>query len=278
MFLVTGAGGQLAACLKFLKFQAIYADSKVLDITDMQAIQHFISHHKITFIINCAAYTAVDKAESESEQAYKVNVLGAENLAKTNLPLIHISTDYVFDGTNYMPYTEQDAPCPIGVYGQTKLQGEQAILTHARQAVIIRTSWLYSEFNHNFLKTIVRLGQEKSCLNVVADQVGTPTYAVDLAEIMIDIAQKMQQSPQNDTKEIYHFSNQGVCSWYDFAVAIMKLKGLSCKVMPIPATSYPTPAKRPYYSVLDKTKIQQAFHFPINHWQESLEKCLKNLS
>lgn len=275
MYLVTGANGQLGNELRLLlKDNALYVDKDQLDITDAEAVKGFVSANRFDAIINCAAYTAVDKAEADEKLAGDINARGPENLAKTGIPLIHISTDYVFDGTNCRPYVETDAVNPQSVYGRTKLAGEQAVLENASAAVIIRTAWLYSEFGNNFVKTMRRLGAEKAQLNVVFDQVGTPTYAADLAAAVVHILPRLRPG----MKEIFHFSNEGVCSWYDFAVEIMKLSGLDCRINPIESKDYPTPTRRPFYSVLNKTKIKQTFNIEINHWKESLQSCLKHLS
>lgn len=272
MFLVVGANGQLGNELKLLlKDKACYVDREELDITDKKAVEEFFVKNKFEAIINCAAYTAVDRAESDVELATKINVDGPRNLAKSGLPMVHISTDYVFDGNNFRPYVESDEPKPTSVYGVTKLAGEKAVLETATTAVIIRTAWLYSTFGNNFVKTMQKLGSERENLNVVFDQVGTPTYARDLAKAIIAILPQMM----NGKKEIYHFSNEGVCSWYDFANEIMKKLNLTCKVSPIEGKDYPTPAKRPFYSVLNKGKIKRDFGIGINHWAESLDECIK---
>lgn len=274
MFLVVGANGQLGNELRLLLGdKAEYVDKDELDITDKQAVLTFIKPEKYRMIINCAAYTAVDKAEDDKELAYKINVDGPANLALTGVPLVHISTDYVFDGQNYVPYKEDDKPNPKSVYGNTKLAGEQAVLKSANTAVVIRTAWLYSEFGNNFVKTMQRLGTERESLNVVFDQIGTPTYAKDLAQAIVDILPKIKPN----TQTLYHFSNEGVCSWYDFAVEIMRQSGLSCKVNPIESFQYPTKATRPFYSVLNKGKIKSDFGLSIRHWQTALQECIKNL-
>ena len=229
----------------------------------------------MTAIINAAAYTAVDLAETESALAFHINSFGARNLAlisqKFEIPLIHISTDYVFDGTNYRPYVETDKPNPISTYGKSKLEGEEAVLELAHSAYIIRTSWLYSGFGKNFLTNITKLALERESLSIVADQIGTPTYAQDLAEVMLELLPNLEAG----TRQILHYSNQGVASWYDFAYEIMNLQNIDCKLTPIPTTSYPTPATRPYYSILDKTLISSLLQSPIPHWKESLKKHLK---
>lgn len=274
MFLVTGANGQLGNELKLrLGECALYVDRDELDITDAEAVQAFVKGNKFDAIVNCAAYTAVDKAEDDAEIAEKINVQGPENLAKTGIPLIHVSTDYVFDGTACVPYTEEVPANPNSVYGRTKLAGEQAVARYASSAVIIRTAWLYSCFGNNFVKTMRRLGAERESLNVVFDQVGTPTYAGDLATAIVDI---LEQMPKQGC-EIYHFSNEGVCSWYDFALEIMKLSGLKCKVLPIESKDYPTPAKRPSYSVLNKEKIKKHFGIANRHWSEALAECIEKM-
>lgn len=274
MFLVTGANGQLGNELRLrLGERARYVDRDELDITDAEAVQAFVKGQSFDAIINCAAYTAVDKAESDADLAEKINVQGPENLAKTGIPLIHISTDYVFDGTACVPYTEDVRPNPNSVYGRTKLAGEQAVAKYASAAVIIRTAWLYSCFGNNFVKTMRRLGAERESLNVVFDQTGTPTYAGDLAAAIVAVLEKM---PQQGC-EVYHFSNEGVCSWYDFALEIMKLSGLKCRVSPIESKDYPTPAKRPSYSVLNKGKIKKHFGIANRHWSEALAECIEKM-
>lgn len=274
MILITGANGQLGQCLAKCidKSNTIFADRETLDITNRDAVINFVRERNIDTIINCAAYTAVDKAESEPELAQKINVDGPQNLALTGVKLIHISTDYVFDGKNNVPYTTTDKTNPVSVYGKTKRDGEIAVENSSKTYAIIRTQWLYSEFGKNFAKTMQNLGSTKDSLNVVSDQVGTPTYAGDLAMAIAKIIPQLTP----ETSGIYHFSNEGVCSWYDFAHEIMDMKNLKCKVNPIPTTEYPTPATRPHYSVLDKSKIKQVFNIQINHWKESLKQCIQN--
>lgn len=275
MFLVVGANGQLGSELKLqLQGKAVYVDRTELDITDKAAVEAFVAQHQFEAIINCAAYTAVDKAESDEAVAEKINVEGPRNLAATGLPLVHISTDYVFDGTACRPYSEDDEPNPQTAYGRTKLAGEKAVLETAQTAVIIRTAWLYSTFGNNFVKTMRKLGAERDSLNVVFDQVGTPTYAKDLAAAIVAILPQMKAG----TKEIYHFSNEGVCSWYDFALAVMAQSDLNCEVLPIESKDYPTPAKRPHYSVLNKAKIKRDFGIKINNWAVSLAECVEKLN
>ncbi len=270
MLLITGSNGQLGQELTARLPQAICADKNTLDITNRSAVQQFIQTHKISLIINCAAYTAVDKAEDEEESARQANAIAPRILAQTGIPLIHISTDYVFDGKHYRPYQVYDATNPCSIYGNTKLEGEQEVMAHANTAIIIRTSWIYSCFGNNFVKTMRRLGSEKESLNVVSDQIGTPTYAGDLAQAITEIIPQIKAG----TKEIYHYSNEGVASWYDFACEIMYISELACNVLPIKSDSYPTRAQRPYYSVMDKSKIKQDFNITIPHWKESLRKCL----
>lgn len=270
MYLITGAKGQLGTELAAVLPDAVLTDSDTLDITNLDAVLEFVREHNIDTIINCAAYTAVDRAEDDIDLATRVNVLGPENLAKTGCKIVHISTDYVFDGTAHTPYTPDDTPNPVSVYGKTKLAGEQAVLDNADIAVIIRTAWLYSAHGNNFVKTMRRLGTERDTLNVVCDQIGTPTFAGDLAAAIVEILPQMT----TDNRGVYHFTNTGVCSWYDFATEIMELSNLDCAVCPIPTSAYPTRATRPFYSVLDKSKIVDTFGIKIPHWKRSLKKCL----
>lgn len=274
--LVTGASGQLGQSLQFIasqysEMQFIFASSQDLDITDEGRVFSFFDKNKINFCINAAAYTAVDKAESDQEKAYLVNVTGPKNLAiacqKNNATLIHISTDFVFDGTANTPYLESDLTNPIGVYGQTKLDGEKEVASNCSKYFIIRTSWVYSQFGNNFMKTMLRLSQDRTELNVVSDQIGTPTNAVDLAKAILEIISNTKQVANYG---IYNFSNEGQCSWYDFAKEIFKINNVNINVNPIPTEAYPTPAKRPKYSVLDKSKIKSTFGIIIKNWQEAL--------
>jgi len=281
--LVTGANGQLGSEIKALRaeyphYTFFFTCKEDLDITNQEAIAFTCKANHITHIINCAAYTAVDKAESEPEKAEAINHLGARNLALTckalNIRLAHISTDYVFDGKHYKPYTPEDTPNPQGVYGQSKLRGEEAIREVApSNTLIIRTAWVYSAFGNNFVKTMLRLGREREGLGVVYDQVGAPTYAKDLAKAILDILPHLN----NPKPKTYHYSNEGVLSWYDFAKEIMRMAKLPCKVNPIPTTEYPTPASRPHYSLLDKTPFKSDFHSTIPYWKDSLDMCLKAL-
>ena len=271
MYLITGCNGQLGTELQKLLPDSVLTDKADLDITDEQKVADFIKNYNIDTIINCAAYTAVDKAEDDTELAHLINTKGPENLAKTGCKIIHVSTDYVFDGLGHKPYLPTDATYPVSVYGKTKLAGEQAVLQNAKEAIIIRTAWLYSAHGNNFVKTMRRLGNEKESINVVCDQIGTPTFAGDLARAIADILPQISQK----NKGIYHYTNEGICSWYDFACEIMELSNLKCNVCPIPSSAYPTKATRPFYSVLDKSTLKQTFNITIPHWKESLKKCLK---
>ena len=249
-----------------------------MDITNHLAVKEFIKTHSIKTIINCAAYTAVDKAEEQFDLANKINHLAAANFAQiakeNSIKLIHISTDYVFDGTNHKPYIETDIPSPKSVYGKTKLAGEKAIQRiNPKSTIIIRTSWVYSSFGNNFVKTMLRLGKVRDELNVVADQIGTPTNAADLAQVILTILPKIK----NENVELFHYSNEGVCSWYDFAKVIFNLSGLDIKTHPITTNQYPTLAKRPYYSVMNKNKIKEAYQIEIPFWRTSLETMIKTV-
>lgn len=271
MLLVTGANGQLGQELRLLLGnRAVYAGRAELDIADEAAVKGFFEAQSFDLVINCAAYTAVDKAEDDAEAADRANRLGPALLARYGRRMVHVSTDYVFDGTSCRPYRENDAPNPVSVYGRTKLAGEEAVLNEAETAVIIRTAWVYSSFGKNFVKTMRRLGAERDSLGVVFDQVGTPTYAADLASAIV--AMLPQIAP--GMKDVYHYSNEGVTSWYDFAVAIMEESGLSCAVRPIESADYPTRAARPAFSVLNKAKIKKDFGLSIPHWRDGLKRCL----
>ena len=279
--LITGCNGQLGNEIQLL--QAQYAqhtwlntDVNELDITDKAAIERFVEANEIDGIVNCAAYTAVDKAESDPQLARKLNADApaflAEAVAKRGGWMVQVSTDYVFNGTKHTPYVETDEPCPNSIYGQTKLEGEQAVSKLCPNAMIIRTAWLYSEFGNNFVKTMIRLGREREQLGVIFDQVGTPTYAHDLATAIMTAIDK------GIKPGVYHFSNEGVTSWYDFTKSIHRLAGINtCQVSPLHTAEYPTPACRPAYSVLDKTKIKDAYGIEIPHWEESLAKCIAKL-
>ncbi len=280
--LVTGSGGQLGQSLQFIapnypEIDSVFCNSTDLDITNIENVKQVFEKYKPKFCINTAAYTAVDKAESEPEKAYLINVLGVENLAKIcktfNTTLIQISTDFVFDGDSQTPYNENDTPNPTGVYGQTKLDGEKIVQAILDNHIIIRTSWVYSQFGNNFMKTMIRLGNEKHTLSVVNDQIGTPTNAVDLAEAIIKIILKLNLPIfPSGARGLFNFSNEGSCSWYEFAKRIFEINTISIDLKPIPTSSYPTPAKRPAYSVLDKSKIKKTFGIEIKNWKDSLIK------
>lgn len=278
--LVTGASGQLGQSIQFIasqypEMQFIFASSTDLDITNSERVNTYFSQNKIDFCVNTAAYTAVDKAETDIEKAKLVNIEGPKNLAiacqKNNVTLIHISTDFVFDGEGKIPYVEKDKTNPIGVYGQTKLDGEREVIAHCTKHFIIRTSWVYSQFGNNFMKTMLRLAQDRTELNVVSDQIGTPTNAVDLADAILTIIQNCHSKQREESLYgVYNFSNEGICSWYDFAVEIFKQNHITIQVNPIPTEAYPTPAKRPKFSVLDKSKIKSTFGIKIKNWQDAL--------
>lgn len=281
--LVTGANGQLGSEIRHIssdyEFEFVFTDVAELDITSKESIVNFLKDNPVDAIINCAAYTAVDRAETEVEIADKVNHLAVKYLAEAakefKLKFIHVSTDYVFEGEAFRPYTEDAVSNPKSVYGVTKRAAEEALISlELPNSIVIRTSWVYSTYGNNFVKTMRRLGAEKTELNVVADQIGTPTNARDLARCILDILPNLNTSKT----EIYHFSNEGVCSWYDFAVAIMELSGFDCKVKPIPSSQYPTPAKRPFYSVMSKEKIKTDFGIQPDYWRHSLQQCLLELA
>lgn len=281
--LVTGANGQLGSEINFLstsypQHEFTFVDRTTFDLGNLCKMEEYFDNNTFDVIINCAAYTAVDKAQSETELADTINHRGVSLLAKIakkkNISLVHISTDYVFDGKNHRPYIETDVTSPQGVYGQTKLDGENAILEAApSNTIIIRTSWVYSSFGANFVKTMLRLGHEHDSLGVIFDQVGTPTYARDLARAILDIAPQID----NEKPQIYHYSNEGVASWYDFAQTIFEISDITCKVNPITTDQYPTPAKRPHYSLLNKAKIKQEYNITIPYWRDSLKECLNAL-
>lgn len=286
--LVTGANGQLGSELRratadhndILNF--IFTDVAELDITDIQAVDEFVKNNKIRYIINCAAYTAVDKAEDDTELCYKINKDAVRNLgiaaANNQAKVIHVSTDYVFDGTGSRPYTESDQICPKSVYGKSKQEGESALLEACADSIIIRTAWLYSIFGNNFVKTMIKLGKERESLNVVADQTGTPTNAADLAKAIVKILD-YSEANSHFKAGIYHYSNEGITTWYDFTKAIHHDAGITtCKVNPISTDQYPTRASRPQYSVLDKSKIKAAFGIQIPQWEDSLRVCITELS
>ena len=277
--LITGANGQLGREMrKVLEgdifVNAIYTDVEELDITDAQAIENCILSNKVEYIVNCAAYTAVDAAESNVEICTKLNVeaptLLAQAAHKHGAKLIHVSTDYVFDGSNCRPYREDDPICPTSVYGSTKADGEKHIIDAAPESIKNKTAWLYSPHGKNFVKTMIDLGHNRETLCVVSDQVGTPTNALDLASVIASFINCEKWHPG-----IYHFSNEGAISWYDFTMAIHRLAGITtCHVLPCMTKDYPTPATRPHYSVLDKSKIKATLGIEIPYWEESLEQCI----
>ena len=281
--LVTGTNGQLGCEMRRLGAVSpnnyIFTDVAELDITNADAVMYVARHYSIDAIVNCAAYTNVDKAESDEAAAELINATAVGNLARAMKEvggtLFHISTDYVFGSEGNTPRTEEMPLNPLGVYGRTKLHGEQAILESGCKALILRTAWLYSEFGNNFLKTMMRLTAEKEQLNVVFDQVGTPTYAGDLALAIFSI---IEAGVYEGNEGIYHFSNEGVCSWYDFAVEIAAVAGnTNCRINPCHSSEFPSPVTRPPYSVLDKTKIKNTFDIDIPHWRESMEYCIKRI-
>jgi dTDP-4-dehydrorhamnose reductase len=284
--LITGSNGQLGSeirelAAKYKKLDFVFKDIPGLDICNFNLLQLFIVENNINAVINCAAYTAVDKAEEETIIAKKVNYEGVLNIVNAlqavNGKLIHISTDYIFDGNHFLPYKESDPVSPIGVYGETKRAGELAVINSDLDSIVIRTSWLYSAYGNNFVKTMLRLGNEKENLGVIFDQVGTPTYARDLAKTCLDILCGDSSVNISKNGNLYHFSNEGVTSWYDFAISIMELGGANCKVKPIQTKDYPTLAKRPQYSVLNKSKIKTDFKIEIPYWRDSLKDCIEKI-
>ena len=279
--LITGCNGQLGnemqlQAAKNTQYNYFFTDVAELDITNRDAVVSFVKDNEIDCIVNCAAYTAVDKAEENEELANLLNNIApgylAEAVETRGGALIQISTDYVFDGTAHIPYKETESTCPNSVYGRTKLAGEQNAQAHCKNTVIIRTAWLYSTFGNNFVKTMIRLGKEKEQLGVIFDQIGTPTYAGDLADAIMTVINK------GIVPGVYHFSNEGTISWYDFTKAIHRIAGIkACKVNPLHTEEYPTPAARPHYSVLDKTKIKQTYGIEVPYWQDSLAECIAKL-
>ncbi len=281
--LITGSNGQLGNEIRELAssyphhhFQ--YTDVGELDIADAVKVSQYFSLHSPDAIINCAAYTAVDKAETDKDLAYLVNAVAPGNLAfaaaQSGAFMVHISTDYVYSGKNYCPYSETDQLNPVSVYAKSKAAGEDAVKKSGANALIIRTSWLYSAFGNNFIKTMMKYGAERGKLNVVFDQIGSPTYAHDLAKTLLDILPKAMDA---DGAKIYHYSNEGVASWYDFAKAIIEISGIDCIINPIPTKDYPLPAERPFYSVLDKAKIKKDFAIEIPYWRDSVKLCIQRL-
>ncbi|OCX54539.1 dTDP-4-dehydrorhamnose reductase [Mucilaginibacter sp. PPCGB 2223] len=279
--LVFGASGQLGQCLNYVAGQKgitgiIFPSEAEANILDIELLTKLFAQHKPGYCINCAAYTAVDKAEDDVDMARKINRDGAENIAKLcaqfGVTMIHVSTDFVFEGNTAHPLVEDDIAEPVNIYGLTKLEGEQAISAVLREAYILRTSWLYSEYGNNFVKTMMRLGNEKDELRIIADQIGTPTYAIDLADCILNII-------TNDKQRygIYHFSNEGVTSWYDFAMGIFDIAKINVKVYPVRTSEYVTRAIRPAFSVMDKSKIKKDLGIEIPYWRASLEKCISVL-
>lgn len=280
--LVTGANGQLGNEMKNVLEKecpgiTLYTDIQELDLLDAQAVELFVLKNDITHIVNCAAYTAVDRAEEDKAMCAAVNIDAVKNIANAadavGAKIIHISTDYVFDGTAHRPYKESDKVNPMSQYGTTKRTGETALIALAPDSIIIRTSWLYSPYGNNFVKTMIKLGEERTQLKVVCDQIGTPTYAKDLAKAIYAILISHQW-----VEGIYHFSNEGACSWYDFTKSIHRIAGIkTCEVLPIPTEDYPTAAMRPAYSILNKSKIKATYGIEIPYWEESLQECINRL-
>jgi dTDP-4-dehydrorhamnose reductase len=284
--LITGSNGQLGSEIRELaasykKLNFVFKDLPELDICNFNLLQSFIIENNINVVINCAAYTAVDKAEEDSIIATKVNYEGVLNIANAlqtvKGKLIHISTDYVFDGDHFLPYKESDSVSPIGVYGKTKRAGELAVINADIDSIVIRTSWLYSSYGNNFVKTMLRLGNEKENLGVIFDQVGTPTYARDLAKTCLEILTGVNSLKISKNGNLYHYSNEGLASWYDFAFSIMELGEENCNVKPIQTKDYITLAKRPQYSVLNKSKIKTDFKIEIPYWRNSLKDCIRKI-
>lgn len=284
--LITGAKGQLGSEINritksYLDFDFEFTDVEELDITKPEEIEDFIENKNFDYLINCAAYTAVDKAEEDTGFASLLNKSAVGFLAKAakkhNVAMVHVSTDYVFDGSKHTPYNESDPTCPDSAYGQTKEEGEKEFLSSGVDGIIIRTSWLYSGFGNNFVKTMLRLGKERDELRVIFDQIGTPTFAADLAKAILDILIVANKDATKLKPAIYHYSNEGVASWYDFTRAIVDLAKLSCKILPIETKDYPLPANRPFYSVMNKALIKETFSIEIPYWRDSLFVCLSDL-
>lgn len=281
---VTGADGQLGCSIRerihlLPGASFTFTDVDTLDLTDAAATRAFVGDLQPDYIVNCAAYTAVDRAETDATRCRAINRDAVRNLGEAaravGARLLHVSTDYVFDGTQCRPYVETDAPCPASVYGRTKWEGEQALAEVCPDAVIVRTAWLYSEFGTNFVKTMLQLGSERAQLSVVFDQVGTPTYAGDLAEALLAIL--LQAEAGLYVPGLYHYSNEGVCSWYDLARKVMQLSGRRCDVRPVETKDYPTAARRPAFSLLSKAKIKEAYGLHIPHWESSLHLCMERM-
>ncbi len=281
--LVTGGNGQLGNELRDLcgtvgcDIEFVYTDIDELDITSESEVEDFVSKHSFDAIINCAAYTAVDKAEDHVDNARRVNVDAVGNLGrvahKYGMKMIHVSTDYVFDGRAYVPYKEDDMTNPIGVYAKTKFEGEELLFAVNNEAIVVRTSWLYSTYGNNFVKTMIKLGNDRDVLTVIYDQIGTPTYASDLAKAISKII-----TGEKWVSGVYHFSNEGVCSWYDFAKEIHEIAGIECNVKPIETFEYPVKTPRPHYSVLNKRKIKETYGVDVPHWKDALKRCISKLN
>ncbi len=284
--LVTGSNGQLGSELRelsaeYANYSFTFTDVAELDITDIKGLNDFFSKEKYDFVINCAAYTAVDAAESNQDMAFKLNTTAVDLLVemaeKYGFFFVQISTDYVFDGEKNVPYVEEDVPIPSSTYGKTKLEAERLIIYSDINAIVIRTAWLYSTYGKNYVKSMIKYGNERDEMNIVFDQVGTPTYARDLADTILKIIPQLQKM-EKPYREIFHFTNDGVCSWYDFTKHIYNHEGIKCKVNPIRTSDYPTPAQRPAYSVLDKSKIKKTFGIDIPYWTDSLDAMLNKLN
>lgn len=283
--LITGASGQLGNELKkisynFCEYNFVFTDIDTLDITNLTETKKFIKRTMPNWVINCAAYNTVDKAETELERAFLINSIAVKNIieaiSEMDCKFIHISTDYVYDGYSNVPYFETIVPNPLSVYGKSKYEGEKKALLYAK-SIVIRTSWLYSSFGSNFVKTIIKLAKEKESLKVVADQIGTPTYAADLAEVIIKIISEITRNQITFVAGVYNYSNEGLCSWYNFAIEIVNNMKLKSTIIPILSNNYPSIAIRPYYSVLDKSKIKKTYKLKIPYWKTSLKKCIKLL-
>ncbi len=282
--LVTGANGQLGNEIKLISrkhsdIHFYFTDVDELDITQITHVENFLKENPVDIIINCAAYNAVDKAEEDEESAFLINSIAVKYLSqlafKKKIFFIHISTDYVFDGTKNIPYTESDIVNPLSVYARSKQEGESQIQSTLKRGIIIRTSWLYSEYGSNFVKTIIKFAKDRDALNVVCDQVGTPTYAKDLAEVIFKLISRTNKIRE---VEIYHYSNEGVASWYDFAKAIVEISGINCQINPVETKNFPLPAHRPFFSILNKSKIKKFLDIDIPYWRESLKDCLQNIN
>ena len=289
IILVTGANGQLGKSIKSLVEQQkkshsfVFVTREQLDLSSPSSIQNYFEANKFDLIINCAAYTAVDRAENYQEEADMINYIAVKKIAEisksNNIKLIHISTDFVFDGLKHKPYFESDACSPLNIYGKTKLEGENAILSIMKfNAIIIRTSWVYSEYGNNFVDTIMKLSQKNNNLNIVSDQLGTPTYARDLGQAILNIIKNEKFNELDMASEIYHYSNEGECSWYDFAKEVINILGIKCTINPINSEDYPTAARRPRHTIMSKDKISKEFGIKIIFWKDSLKFCMKNLS